>query len=182
MYSSVASTNGKRDRRFRIEHAQHLAPGSAAKFGELGIVASVQPDHLLDDADSAVKKIGLERMQKGSYLFQTLLASNALVAFGSDWPVADIDPLNSIKTAVKRIPPGWDNAWNSAECMKLTDALNAYTISAVHACFLDEDIGSLSVGKMADFVILTTQSWDDFMTQVTTSVAATYVGGVQAYP
>ena len=95
-------------------------------------------------------------MQKGSYLFQTLLASNALVAFGSDWPVrtllnahhsstlttlrgdyilfllilkfqvADIDPLNSIKTAVKRIPPGWDNAWNPAECMKLTDALNAY--------------------------------------------------------
>ncbi|PWA86647.1 amidohydrolase family [Artemisia annua] len=182
MYHSVASINGKRDRRFRIEHAQHLAPGSAAKFGELGIVASVQPDHLLDDADSAVKKIGLERMQKGSYLFQTLLASNALVAFGSDWPVADIDPLNSIKTAVKRIPPGWDKAWNSAECMKLTDALNAHTISAARACFLDEDIGSLSVGKMADFVILTTQSWDDFMTQGTTSVAATYVGGVQAYP
>ncbi|KAJ9565611.1 hypothetical protein OSB04_001577, partial [Centaurea solstitialis] len=125
MYKSVVSTNGKRDRRFRIEHAQHLTHGSVSKFGEQGIVASVQPDHLLDDADSAVKKIGLERAQKGSYPFQSLLASNTLVAFGSDWPVADINPLGSIKTAVKRIPPGWDKAWNSAECMKLTDALIA---------------------------------------------------------
>ncbi|KAI3800730.1 hypothetical protein L1987_28824 [Smallanthus sonchifolius] len=181
MYKSVASTNGKRDRRFRIEHAQHLTLGSAVKFGEQGIAASVQPDHLLDDADSAVKKIGIERAQKGSYLFQSLVAGNALVAFGSDWPVADINPLNSIKTAIKRIPPGWDKAWNSAERMKLTDALNAHTISAARACFLDEDIGSLSTGKIADFVILTTSTWDN-LAQETTSVAATYVGGVQAYP
>ncbi|KAI3680997.1 hypothetical protein L6452_35777 [Arctium lappa] len=182
MYKSVASTNGKRDRRFRIEHAQHLAHGSVAKFGERRIVASVQPDHLLDDADSAVKKIGLERAQKGSYLFQSLLGSNTLVAFGSDWPVVDINPLGSIKTAIKRMPLGWDKAWNSAECMKLTDALNAHTISAARACFLDDDIGSLSVGKMGDFVILTAHTWDDFATQGTSSVAATYVGGLQAYP
>ncbi|XP_024962310.1 uncharacterized protein LOC112502592 [Cynara cardunculus var. scolymus] len=182
MYKSVVSTNGKRDRRFRIEHAQHLTHGSVAKFSEQGIIASVQPDHLLDDADSAVKKIGLERAQKGSYLFQSLLASNTPVAFGSDWPVADINPLHSIKTAIKRIPPGWDKAWNSGECMKLTDALNAHTISAACACFLDDDIGSLSVGKMGDFVILTAHTWDDFITQGTSSVAATYVGGLQAYP
>lgn len=182
MYKSVVSTNGKRDRRFRIEHAQHLTHGSVAKFGEQGIVASVQPDHLLDDADSAIKKIGLERAQKGSYLFQSLLASNTLVAFGSDWPVADINPLGSIKTAIKRMPPGWDKPWNSAECMKLTDALNAHTISAARACFLDDDIGSLSAGKMGDFVILTAHTWDDFITQGTSSVAATYVGGLQAYP
>ncbi|KAL8192271.1 hypothetical protein R6Q57_027938 [Mikania cordata] len=181
MYKSVISTNGKRDRRFRIEHAQHLTLGSAAKFGEQGIVASVQPDHLLDDADSAIKKIGVERMQKGSYLFQSLIAGNAIVAFGSDWPVVDINPLHSIKTAIVRIPPRWDKAWNSAERMKLTDALNAHTIHAAHACFLDEDIGSLSAGKMADFVILTTCTWD-FLAEETTSVAATYVGGVQAYP
>ncbi|XP_076896659.1 protein LONG AFTER FAR-RED 3-like isoform X2 [Bidens hawaiensis] len=181
MYKSVASTNGKRDRRFRIEHAQHLTLESISKFGEQGIVASVQPDHLLDDADAALKKIGLERTQKGSYLFQSLLAGNALVAFGSDWPVADINPLNSIKTAIARIPPGWDKPWNSAECMKLTDALNAHTISAARACFLDEDIGSLSVGKIADFVILNTRTWDH-LAHETTSVAATYVGGVQAYP
>ncbi|XP_076960349.1 protein LONG AFTER FAR-RED 3-like [Bidens hawaiensis] len=181
MYKSVVTTNGKKDRRFRIEHAQHLTLESISKFGEQGIVASVQPDHLLDDADSALKKIGLERTQRGSYLFQSLHAGNALVAFGSDWPVADINPLNSIKTAIARIPPGWDKPWNSAECMKLTDALNAHTISAARACFLDEDIGSLSAGKMADFVILNTCVWDQ-LAHETTSVAATYVGGVQAYP
>ncbi|KAL4563562.1 hypothetical protein LXL04_027605 [Taraxacum kok-saghyz] len=182
MYKSVESTNGKRDRRFRIEHAQHLRPGSVAKFGEQKIIASVQPDHMLDDADSAVKKIGLERAQKGSYLFQSLLTNNALLAFGSDWPVAEINPLNSIKTAVKRTPPGWNKAWNSDECMKLTDALNAHTISAASACFLDDDIGSLSVGKLADFVVVNARTLDELITQETSLVEATYVGGVQAYP
>ncbi|KAK2974136.1 hypothetical protein RJ640_025485 [Escallonia rubra] len=182
MYKSVISANEKKDRRFRIEHAQHLASGAAARFGELGIAASVQPDHLLDDADSAIKKLGLDRAQKGSYLFQSLLASNALLAFGSDWPVADINPLNSIKTAMKRIPPGWENAWISSECMKLTDALNAYTISAARACFLENDVGSLSPGKLADFVVLSTDSWNEFMAEGSASVAATYVGGRQAYP
>ncbi|RVW22243.1 putative amidohydrolase YtcJ [Vitis vinifera] len=182
VYESVGSTNGMRDRRFRIEHAQHLVPGSTARFGEQGIVASVQPDHLLDDADSAIKKLGVERAQKESYLFRSLLASNAQLAFGSDWPVADINPLGSIKAAMKRIPPGWESAWISSECLTLHDALNAYTISAARASFLDNDLGSLSPGKMADFVVLSTDSWDDFAAEGSASVEATFVGGLQAYP
>ncbi|XP_057496079.1 protein LONG AFTER FAR-RED 3 isoform X2 [Actinidia eriantha] len=182
MYKSVVSTNRMRDRRFRIEHAQHLAPRTPARFGEEGIVASVQPDHLLDDADSAKRKLGAERAQRGSYLFQSLLANNAMLAFGSDWPVADINPLRSIKTAMKRIPPGWENAWIPSECVNLFEALNAYTISAARACFLDEDVGSLSPGKFADFVVLSTDSWDDFVAEGSSSVEATYVGGIQAYP
>ncbi|XP_030965792.1 protein LONG AFTER FAR-RED 3-like isoform X2 [Quercus lobata] len=125
IYESVVSTNGMRDRRFRIEHAQHLAPGAAARFGQQGIVASVQPLHLLGDADSATKKLGTDRAQKESYLFRSLLASNALLAFGSDWPVVDINPLGGIKTAMKRIPPGWDDAWIPSECLTLNDALKA---------------------------------------------------------
>ncbi|CAK9171042.1 unnamed protein product [Ilex paraguariensis] len=182
IYNSVVSTNGIRDRRFRIEHAQHLAPGTTGRFGELGIAASMQPDHLLDDADSAIKKLGSERAWRESYLFRSLLASNTLLAFGSDWPVVDINPLGSIKTAMKRIPPGWENAWISSECIKLNDAINAYTISAARACFLDEDLGSLSPGKFADFVVLSTDSWDGFADSGSASVEATYVGGVQAYP
>ncbi|PSS26497.1 Amidohydrolase [Actinidia chinensis var. chinensis] len=182
MYKSVVSTNRMRDRRFRIEHAQHLAPRTPAQFGEEGIVASVQPDHLLDDADSAKRKLGAERAQRGSYLFQSLLANNALLAFGSDWPVADINPLRSIKTAMKRIPPGWENAWIPSECVNLFEALNAYTISAARACFLEEDVGSLSPGKFADFVVLSTDSWDDFVAEESSSVEATYVSGIQAYP
>nr|XP_016459363.1 PREDICTED: putative amidohydrolase YtcJ isoform X3 [Nicotiana tabacum] len=181
MYASVASDKQIRDRRFRIEHAQHLAPGTVARFGEQSVVASVQPDHLLDDADSASKKLGCERAERGSYLFKSLLTKNAQLAFGSDWPVADINPLKSIRTSMKRVPPGWEKAWIPSECLCLKDALNAYTISAAHACFLDKYVGSLSPGKYADFVVLSTNSWEDFATEVFANVEATYVGGFKAY-
>ncbi|CAA2942827.1 amidohydrolase isoform X1 [Olea europaea subsp. europaea] len=181
MFKFVASKNGIRDRRFRIEHAQHLAPGTVARFGEQEVIASVQPDHLLYDADSAIKKLGRERAQRGSYLFKSLLSGNAQLALGSDWPVVDINPLGSIRTAMKRVPPGWEKAWISSECISLNDALIAYTISAARACFLDEDVGSLSVGKMADFVVLSVDSWDNFAVEGSASIEATYVGGLQAY-
>ncbi|KAJ7949348.1 Amidohydrolase [Quillaja saponaria] len=182
MYQTVASTNGMRDRRFRIEHAQHLASGTAVRFGNQGVVASVQPDHLLDDADSAIRKLGMDRAVKESYLFGSLLAGNALLAFGSDWPVADINPLRAIKTAVKRIPHAWDHTWIPSECITVDDALKSFTISAARACFLDNDLGSLSPGKLADFVILSVNSWENFATEASASVEATYVSGVQAYP
>ncbi|KAK4406349.1 protein LONG AFTER FAR-RED 3 [Sesamum angolense] len=95
--------------------------------------------------------------------------------------VADINPLGSIKTAVKRVPPGWTKAWIPSERISLSDALNGYTISAARSCFLDEDIGSLSPGKMADFVVLSVDSWDKFAAEASASVEATYVGGSQAY-
>ncbi|KAL9265023.1 LONG AFTER FAR-RED 3-like protein [Drosera capensis] len=182
LYKSVAASNGARDRRFRIEHAQHLAPGSPALFGEQGIIASVQPEHLLYDADSAIKKLGEERAQKGSYLFHSLLANNAELAFGSDWPVADIDPLWSIRTAVKRIPLSWQFPWIPSEQITVEDAIAAHTISAARSCFLDHELGSLSPGKLADFVVLSTDSWEDFLKEVSATIDATYVGGRQAYP
>ncbi|XP_050882338.1 protein LONG AFTER FAR-RED 3 isoform X4 [Lathyrus oleraceus] len=182
LHSSVASKNGMRDRRFRIEHAQHLAPGSPTRFGKEGVAASVQPDHLLDDADSVAKKLGNERAVKESYLFKSLLESNALVALGSDWPVADINPLSGINSAVKRKPPNWKDAWIPSECISLEEAIKGYTISAARASFIDDDLGSLSIGKLADFVILSTDSWKDFAETASASLEATYVSGVKAYP
>ncbi|EXB80250.1 Putative amidohydrolase ytcJ [Morus notabilis] len=182
MYEKVISENGLRDRRFRIEHCQHLAPETPDRFGKLGIVASVQPEHLLDDLESATKKLGFNRAQKGSYLFRSLLSSNVELAFGSDWPVADVNPLGGIRTAMKRISPAWDNAWAPSESISVNEALKAYTISAARACFLDKDIGSLSPGKLADFVVLSTDSWDNFAAEGSASIEATYVSGVQVYP
>ncbi|KAL0387844.1 UNVERIFIED_CONTAM: protein LONG AFTER FAR-RED 3 [Sesamum radiatum] len=103
------------------------------------------------------------------------------VGNSSSMQVADINPLGSIKTAVKRVPPGWTEAWIPSERISLSDALNGYTISAASSCFLDEDIGSLSPGKMADFVVLSVDSWDKFAAEASASVEATYVGGSQAY-
>ncbi|XP_057524978.1 protein LONG AFTER FAR-RED 3 isoform X1 [Amaranthus tricolor] len=181
IYKLVASINGERDRRFRIEHAQHLASGATARFGKQGVVASVQPEHLLDDAISAARKLGKQRAESGSYLFRSLLESHSLLAFGSDWPVADIDPLNSIKAAVKRIPPAWETSWIPSQCITLNDALDAHTISAARACFLDKIIGSLSPGKLADFVILSTNSWEQFTAEAVASIEATYIDGIKAY-
>ncbi|KAK7283947.1 hypothetical protein RIF29_13697 [Crotalaria pallida] len=182
IFGSVASTNGMRDRRFRIEHAQHLAAGTPDRFGKQRVVASVQPDHLLDDADFASKKLGKDRAEKESYLFRSLLDNSPFVAFGSDWPVADISPLSGIKTAMTRRPPTWEDAWIPSERISFDDAIKAYTISAAHANFLDNDLGSLSQGKLADFVILSTDSWKDFSEEASASVEATYVSGVRAYP
>ncbi|RXH93869.1 hypothetical protein DVH24_015936 [Malus domestica] len=84
--------------------------------------------------------------------------------------------------AVPHIPPGWDTAWIPTERLSLNEALKGYTLSAARACFLDSDLGSLSLGKLADFVILSTDSWDDAIAEECASVEATYVGGVQAYP
>ncbi|KAI4323549.1 hypothetical protein L6164_023146 [Bauhinia variegata] len=182
LYDLVASTNGMRDRRFRIEHAQHLASGTPVQFGKQGVVASMQPDQLLDDANTAGKKLGHDRAEKGSYLFKSLLNSNTLVAFGSDWPVVDINPLSGIKTATKRTPLNWKNAWIPSECISLDDAMKGYTISAARASFLDDDLGSLSPGKLADFVILSAESWEEFAEEASASVEATYISGKQAYP
>ncbi|KAK6933978.1 Amidohydrolase 3 [Dillenia turbinata] len=182
MYESVISANAMRERRHRIEHAQHLALGTPERFGKLGVIASVQPEHLLYDANSAIKKLGADRAHKESYLFHSLLASSRQLALGSDWPVVNINPLGGIKTAMKRIPPGWDHAWIPSERITLGAALEGFTISAARACFLDEYLGSLSPGKLADFVILSTDSWDDFVAEGSASVEATYVGGIRAYP
>ncbi|KAL2326368.1 hypothetical protein Fmac_025426 [Flemingia macrophylla] len=182
MYGSVVSTNGIRDRRFRIEHAQQLAAGAPSRFGKQRVVASMQPDQLLDDAESNSKKLGKDRAEKESYLFRTLLDNDALLAFGSDWPVVDINPLSGIQTAITRRPPKWESAWIPSECISLDDAIKAYTISAARASFLDKDLGSLSPGKLADFVILSTGSWKNFAEEASASIEETYVSGVRAYP
>ncbi|KAE8800684.1 putative amidohydrolase ytcJ [Hordeum vulgare] len=201
MFDKVVSLNGMKDRRFRIEHAQHLSPGAANRFGEHGIITSVQPDHLLDDADSAGKKIGVEQDERSclrarrkffvshatftnrsSYLFLSLLAGGAHLAFGSDWPVSDIYPLQAIKTAMSRKLPEWEEPWISEERLPLDDSLKAHTISAAYASFMDHVVGSLAERKYADFMVLPSTSWCEFADDIPGHVLATYVNGKQAYP
>ncbi len=152
MYEAVGRRNGPRDRRFRIEHAQHLLPEDIARFGELGVIASMQPLHKADDGRYAEAALGEEQLA-GSYAFRSLNDSGALLAFGSDWPVVSCDPFAGMAAAVTgRTLDG--KIWLPAERIGIEDALRAYTINAAQAAFLEEDLGTIETGKLADFVML----------------------------
>ncbi len=165
-----------RNQRPRVEHAQHLLPGDIPRFAELGVVASMQPYHKADDGRYAETAIGPQR-SRSSYAFADLLRSGAHVAFGSDWPVVSINPFTGIHAAVTgRTLDG--KTWMVHENISVEQALGCYTRGAAFACKLDDRIGMLAPGFLADFVILETdplsQPTDEL---IKTRVAATYLGG-----
>ena len=155
IYERVARENGARDRRFRIEHAQHLDATDVRRFGTLGVIASVQPYHAIDDGRWAERVVGVERAQR-TYAFRSLMDAGATVSFGSDWFVAPPIPLLGIDAAVTRrtlddLNPG---GWIPAERISVERALRAYTMNAAIAGFADTRVGSLARGKLADFVVI----------------------------
>ncbi|HWZ86882.1 MAG TPA: amidohydrolase [Thermoanaerobaculia bacterium] len=155
IYQRVEKKNGPRDRRFRIEHAQHLRAADIPRFAELGVIASMQPYHAVDDGRWADKRLGAERART-TYAFRTLLDDKATLAFGSDWDVAPISPILGIAAAVTRRTIDGKNpgGWVPEQRITVEEALRAYTVSAAYAGFEEKDKGSLEPGKLADFVIL----------------------------
>ena len=153
LFAEVAAANGERDRRFRIEHAQHLRPQEVKRFSELGAIASMQPVHLADDGRWAEKRLGAERA-KGSYVFRSLADAGARLAFGTDWPVAPLDPFFGIAAAVGRRTLDGRNpdGWIPEQKLPLETALAAYTAGSAYAEFAEADKGTLAPGKLADFV------------------------------
>jgi predicted amidohydrolase YtcJ len=154
-FERVAKKNGPKDRRFRIEHAQHLRSADIPRFAKLGVIASMQPYHAIDDGRWAQKRIGLER-SRTTYAFRTLLDAGALLAFGSDWDVAPLSPITGIDAAVNRRTLDGKNpkGWIPEQKIGVQEALLAYTSSAARAGFAEKEKGSISVGKLADFVVL----------------------------
>jgi predicted amidohydrolase YtcJ/pimeloyl-ACP methyl ester carboxylesterase len=155
IFAEAIKTNGPRDRRFRIEHAQHLRPGDYGRFAELGVIASIQPFHLIDDGRWAEGRIGKERCAS-SYANASLLKAGAKVAFGSDWPVAPLSPLLGIDAAVNRRTLDGKNpgGWFPEQKITVAQALESYTRTAAFAAFREKECGSLEVGKLADLVVL----------------------------
>ncbi len=155
IYERVAQVNGKRDRRFRIEHAQHIAPADLPRFAKLGVIASMQPYHAIDDGRWAEKAIGAQRCET-TYAFRSLLDSGARLAFGSDWFVAPPTPIDGIYAAVTRrtLDGKNPNGWVPRQKINVEEALRAYTIDAAYAAFNEAKLGSLEPGKLADLVIL----------------------------
>lgn len=155
IFERVGKENGARDRRFRIEHAQHLAAADIPRFGALGVIASMQPYHAIDDGRWAEKVIGPERI-KGTYAFRTLLDSGARLAFGSDWYVAPPTPLEGIYAAVTRRTLDDKNpgGWVREQKIAVEDALKAYTAGGAYAFFRERETGTIAPGMLADLTVI----------------------------
>jgi predicted amidohydrolase YtcJ len=154
-YQRVEQQNGPRDRRLRIEHAQHLAGNDIPRFAQLRVIASMQPYHAIDDGRWAQKRLGAERIHD-SYVFRSLLDSGATLAFGSDWPVAPMDPIIGIYAAVTRrtLDDRNPGGWIPEQKISVAEAVHAYTVGAAYAQFDEKIRGSLEPGKLADLVVL----------------------------
>lgn len=183
VYDKIIKKTGTKDRRLRVEHAQHVVASDIPKFAELGIIASMQPYHAIDDGRWAEKVIGAERM-KTTYAFKSLLDAHTNVTFGSDWPVAPGSALLGIYAATTRrtLDGKNPNGWNPEQKITVEQALTAYTKSGAYASFDEKTKGTLEVGKLADFVILSQDLTKiDPVKIKEVYVVKTYVGGKKVY-
>ncbi len=155
IYDSVAKVHGARDRRFRVEHAQHLRPQDIPRFGRLGVIASMQPYHAIDDGRWVEGRIGPVRI-KTTYAFRTLLDTGAKLGFGSDWTVAPLDPILGVYAAVTRrtLDGKNPNGWVPEQKITLGEALRAYTEGNAYATFNEGKWGTLAPGYYADLVVV----------------------------
>jgi len=155
LYARLEKDNGPADRRPRIEHAQHLHPADYARFAQLGVIVSMQPYHAIDDGRWAETVIGPERA-KSSYAWKSLLDAHATLAFGSDWPVAPLDPVLGIYAAATRRTLDGKNSggWIPEQRITVAQAVHAYTVASAFAEHQETVKGSIEPGKLADLVVL----------------------------
>lgn len=183
VFEAVAKKNGGRDRRFRIEHAQHVRPATIPRFSRQGVIASMQPYHAIDDGRWAVKRIGEDRLD-GTYAFESFIRSGAHVTFGSDWPVAPLDPILGIHAAVTRetIDGANPGGWLPEQKATVEQAMRAYTLENAYAGFQERVVGRIAPGYLADIIVL-----DQDITRVDaeqikdTKILRTIVDGVERY-
>ncbi len=155
IFYEVAKEHGDRDRRFRIEHAQHIHPDDMQRFAIQNVIASVQPYHAIDDGRWAEDVIGAERA-KTTYAFRSLIDSGAHVAFGSDWSVAPAVPLEGIYAAATRqtLDGAHSDGWVPEQKITVEQALRAYTYEGAFASFEENKKGTIKAGMLADLVLL----------------------------
>lgn len=155
VFQEARRRNGERDRRFRVEHAQHLSAAAIPRFRELGVLASMQPYHLSDDGRWAASRIGAGRVPN-SYAFRSLLDAGATLMFGSDWTVAPIDPILGIHAAVTRRTLGGGNpdGWVPEQKISVVEALRAYTSANAFGAFMEASLGTIEAGRLGDLVVL----------------------------
>jgi predicted amidohydrolase YtcJ len=154
-YADIVKEHGPGDRRFRIEHAQHMAAKDFDRFAKLVVIASMQPYHAIDDGRWAEGRIGHDRASR-TYAFRTFLDHGVRLAFGTDWDVAPLNPMLGLYAAVTRatLDGKNPNGWFPEQKLTVAEAVEAYTMGSAYAEFQDREKGSITPGKLADLVIL----------------------------
>src|SRR5215471_9146530 len=183
IYERIEKANGRRDRRWRIEHSQHMAAKDFVRYARLGVIASVQPYHAIDDGRWAEKRIGADRVSR-TYAFRTFLQNGVRLAFGTDWSVAPLSPMWTIYAAVTRATLDGKNpeGWVPEQKLSVAEAVEAYTMGSAYAEFQDKEKGSITPGKLADFVILRDDIFRIPPAAIkNVKVEATYLGGKLVY-
>ena len=155
LYTDVLQAHGESDRRWRIEHAQHMAAKDFQRFRQLHVIASVQPYHAIDDGRFAESHIGHDRASR-TYAFRTFLDHGVRLAFGTDWEVAPLDPLLTVYAAVTRatLDGKNPNGWFPEQKLAVSEAIEAYTMGSAYAEFQEKEKGSIMPGKLADMVLV----------------------------
>ena len=155
-YQKAQQVNGSRDSRHRSEHAQILAAQDIPRFAQLGVIASMQPTHCITDKRFAEKRLGLERCKVGAYVWRKLLDTGARLAFGTDYAVEPLDPMEGLFAAVTRKDrkgePG--PGWFPDQILTMEQAIELYTLGSAYAEFMEERKGMIRVGYLADILIL----------------------------
>jgi hypothetical protein len=183
IFSDIEKEHGYHDQRFAIEHAQHMAEKDFERFAALHVIASMQPYHAIDDGRWAEKRLGRQRARY-SYAWRSFLDHGVTLAFGTDWPVAPLNPMLGLYGAVTRATLDGKNpdGWIPEEKITLSEAIEAYTLGAAFAEFQENQKGSITPGKLADMVILSDNIFDlkpDAIRNV--KVETTIVGGKVVY-
>jgi predicted amidohydrolase YtcJ len=155
LYAEIDKQDGARDRRWRIEHAQHMAAKDFERFAQLKVIASVQPTQAIDDGRWAESRIGHDRAAR-TYAFKTFKEHGVRMAFGTDWPVVSLDPLLTLYAAVTRatLDDKQPQGWFPEQKLSMEDAITYYTMGSAYAEFQEREKGSIEVGKLADMVLL----------------------------
>ena len=183
IFGDIEKEHGYHDQRFAIEHAQHMAQKDFERFARLHVIASMQPYHAIDDGRWAEKRLGHDRARY-SYSWRSFLDHGVTLAFGTDWPVAPLDPLQGLYAAVTRATLDGKNpdGWIPEEKITLPEAVEAYTMGAAFAEFQEKDKGSITPGKLADMVILSDNIFSTKPEAIRNAkVETTIVGGKVLY-
>jgi predicted amidohydrolase YtcJ len=155
VYEQAEELHPSTDHRFRVEHAQHITVDAIARYAKLKVIPSMQPYHAIDDGKWAAKRLDSDRLKR-TYMFRSLLDAKAGVTFGSDWPVAPLDPIAGIYAAVTRRTLDDKNpgGWFPEQKISVEQALRCYTVNNAWAGFLENKTGRLKAGMLADFTVL----------------------------